>query len=382
METRESSVLVRVAGLVACAMVALPMAPGFTERPEQILNPRNALGLGGIALFGALFWLITSERPLSRRTQLVLVALQSVLALAIGPLLDNSLTGILLVLTATQLAELLPLRQALAWLAVQTLGFSAFLAFVGTDTWVNFAVSLAFGGFQVFGLHSSITTLRERRGREDLARVNAELLATRKLLEDSSRAAERVRISHELHDVMGHHLTALSLSLEAARHAPASDTARHVETAQGLTKKMLQEVRDVVGQLREAAPIDLAGALEQLAAGTERPRVHLAFPGGLRIDDPERAHALLRCAQEVLTNAVRHSGARNLWLELAQGPDGLELRARDDGRGAGGVRPGNGLTGMRERLEGLGGRLAVDSTPGDGFRVTAWLPLSPAGALP
>jgi signal transduction histidine kinase len=106
-------------------------------------------------------------------------------------------------------------------------------------------------------------------------------------------------------------------------------------------------------------------------------------PDDLRLDDPERAHALLRCAQEVLTNAVRHAGARNVWLELAGGPEGLELRARDDGRGAEAVRSGNGLNGMRERLEALGGRLAVESGPGRGFQVTAWLPISPfRGALP
>jgi signal transduction histidine kinase len=374
MKTRED-LLARAAGLVACFVVGVPTGLELLHQPERILQPATAFSLTGVVLFGLLFWIATSERTRASGWRLAMLAVQTLLVVTLTIFIHNGLTSILMVLVAAQIAELLPVRAAVTWLALQTVVVGWILYRV-THMELQYAVvdSLAFAGFQVFAFHHSLTTLRERRGREELTRVNAELLATRKLLEDSSRAAERLRISRELHDGMGHHLTALSLSLEAARHAPEGEKAKHVGTAQGLTKRMLQEVRDVVGQLREGAPIDLAGALAELAAGIERPAVHLSFPGDLRIDDPEHAHALLRCAQEVLTNAVRHAAARNLWLELVQGPDGLELRARDDGRGAGTVRSGNGLTGMRERLEQLGGRLAVESTPGSGFQVRAWLP--------
>lgn len=373
--TNRGEFLTRVAGLVACCVVGLPVAFELADRPDRLNQPAAWLSLAAILLCGALFWIVTSERDLAPGWRLAMVAVQSLLAVAITFTVDRGLTGILLVVAVTQIAELLPLRLTLAWLALQTAAVGCVLLYA-TGMSFRYALvnSLAFAGFQIFALYHTLTTHRERRGREELARVNAELLATRKLLEDSSRAAERVRISRDLHDGMGHHLTALSLSLEAARHAPAGDKSQHVGTAQGITKRMLQEVRDVVGRLRETDPIDLAGAFAELAAGIERPVVHLSFPEELRIDDPERAHALLRCAQEILTNAVRHAAARNLWLELAQGPEGLELRARDDGRGAGMVRPGNGLTGMRERLEQLGGRLAFESVPGSGFQVKAWLP--------
>ncbi len=374
MKTR-GDLLVRLAGLVACLVVGLPIGLDVADQPELLFQPVTGFSLAAIVLCGLLFWIVTSDRDFAPGWRIAMMAVQTLLAVGLTLSVQNGLTSILLVVTIAQAAELLPLRAAVSWLMLQTAAIGGVLVY-GTHLEPRYALvnCLAFAGFQVFALHHALTTARERRGREELARVNAELLATRRLLEDSSRAAERVRISRELHDVMGHHLTALSLSLEAARHAPEGEKARHVETAQGLTKRMLQEVRGVVGQLREADPIDLAGALAELAAGIERPTVHLSFPGELRIDDPERAHALLRCAQEILTNAVRHASARNLWLELAQGPDGLELRARDDGRGAGAVRPGNGLTGMRERLEQLGGRLAFESIPGSGFQVRAWLP--------
>lgn len=152
-----------------------------------------------------------------------------------------------------------------------------------------------------------------------------------------------------------------------------------VETSQGLTRRLLGEVRQVVGRLRdEGSPApDLADALAALALGIERPRLHLAVPEPLRrLADPRHTATLLRCAQEIVTNAARHSGADNLWLELAVADGGLALIGRDDGAGALGqaVELGHGLRGMGERVERLGGTLTLDTQPGEGFQVRAWLP--------
>ncbi len=91
--------------------------------------------------------------------------------------------------------------------------------------------------------------------------------------------------------------------------------------------------------------------------------------------DPGRAQVLLRCAQEVITNSVRHAEARNLWVRLRPEGAGVELRARDDGRGVEKFVPGNGLIGMRERLRALGGALDVITAAGKGFSLRAWMPL-------
>ena len=96
----------------------------------------------------------------------------------------------------------------------------------------------------------------------------------------------------------------------------------------------------------------------------------------LAIDDPTRAHTVLRCVQEIITNAIRHSAAGNLWIELARTDTGVAIRARDDGRGAKEIRPGHGLTGMRERLEQVGGQLEIETQAAKGFRLNAWIPLS------
>ena len=95
----------------------------------------------------------------------------------------------------------------------------------------------------------------------------------------------------------------------------------------------------------------------------------------MKLYDSEHAHALVRCVQEIVTNSVRHSRTDNLWIELIKADHRLEVRARDDGRGAPVFREGQGLSGMRTRLEQLGGRLDIDATPSQGFRLNAVLPL-------
>jgi signal transduction histidine kinase len=120
----------------------------------------------------------------------------------------------------------------------------------------------------------------------------------------------------------------------------------------------------------------LAQALRTLAAGIAAPEIHLLIAEDLAIDDPMRAHTVLRCVQEIITNAMRHAVAENLWIELARTDNGITIRARDDGRGAKEVQPGRGLTGMRERLEQVGGTLEIETQPAKGFRIAAWMPVS------
>jgi signal transduction histidine kinase len=193
----------------------------------------------------------------------------------------------------------------------------------------------AYAGFQFFAYGAAAIAEREARSRRELARVNAELQAMQELLQGATRLAERVRIAREIHDAVGHHLTALSLNLEVA-----------------------------------------ANLAEGLAEGLPTPRVRLSIPDGLEVRDPALAHTVFRCVQEAVKNAVRHSGAKNLWIGVEWGPHGLEVTAADDGCGAEGPSLGNGLRGMRERLERLGGTLELDTAPRAGFKLRALLPIA------
>jgi signal transduction histidine kinase len=166
----------------------------------------------------------------------------------------------------------------------------------------------------------------------------------------------------------------MSLNLEAAAHQTEGRARESVRTAQSLARTLLGDVREIAGTLKADAAVDLGAELARLAREVPSPRIHLSLPGELHLDPPALAGTLLRCAQEIVTNAIRHGAARNLWIELAAGPGGLSLSARDDGRGVRDVQAGVGLEGIRRRVEELGGSLAIESGPGAGFALVALLP--------
>jgi signal transduction histidine kinase len=210
--------------------------------------------------------------------------------------------------------------------------------------------------------------------RADLAETNEELRAAQSRLRSTAEAGERLRISRELHDLVGHQLSALALELEVAAHLADGDAASHVDRARRTAKDLLSDVRRAVGRLR-ATPGGVSAAVGTVT-GIAKPEVHLDIDDDLDFDDPERANALVRCVQEIVTNTVRHAAADQLWITVARTGDEVTVRARDDGCGAASIRPGNGLTGMRERLEGLDGTLAYGNGADGGFTVTARLPAS------
>jgi len=265
---------------------------------------------------------------------------------------------------------------ALIWLLV--FSFGADFGGRGIDRLIEALIfGLAAVGFQVFAAASTVLALNEGRARTNLARANAELTATRELLAETSRTAERIRISRDLHDTLGHHLTALSLQLDVATRLSTGKAADHIQQAHAITRLLLSDVRDVVSTLRESSKLDLAEAIRALAVQPIGARVNVEVSAPLEIEDPARAEALLRAVQEVLTNTARHAQASNLWLRVAMSPTGVTLHARDDGRGAKTFTMGNGLRGMRERFEQFGGRVDAAPGPDAGFEVRAIMPLPP-----
>jgi signal transduction histidine kinase len=216
---------------------------------------------------------------------------------------------------------------------------------------------------------------READTARALAQTNRELRSAQAIIANNVRGAERLRISRELHDAWGHELTALGLQLEIASHLTELGRATdHVMQAKGLARALLAKVRDVVAALREAERCDLKDALEALAQSVPTPAIHVDIAPDLQVG-PDQAHALMRCAQEAVTNAVKHAQASNLWLQVTSDGEGVGLLARNDGS----ARPtapssGSGLLGMRERVQSLGGKLTVRTRDDLGFTVDAWLP--------
>lgn len=286
-------------------------------------------------------------------------------------------TAVLLVVTTGVSAYSVAPRWTFALIAAQ----SALIGFVAQGAGAPLVqatlVAVLYTGLQVCTVLGIWTHQRELRARTELAAAHAELAeahaelrAASAAMADASRTAERLRIARDLHDVVGHQLTALALELEVAGHRATPPAATHVANARRIARDLLADVRAAVGELRDPA-VPLRMALEEVAADLPRPWVHVEVADDVEVD-PARATALVRCAQELATNAARHAGAEHLWIRVEAVDGRTVLRARDDGRGAAEIRLGNGLQGMRERLEQLGGAVTFD--PGPGFAVVAEVP--------
>jgi signal transduction histidine kinase len=130
----------------------------------------------------------------------------------------------------------------------------------------------------------------------------------------------------------------------------------------------------VAGELRKHDGIDLHASIEALTRQLPGPEFSVEIAEDARVGSVQAAEALLRCAQEAITNAVRHGRPRHVAIHCARRGGAVELSVRDDGALHPDLRFGNGLTGMRERLEALGGCLRVAPADGRGVELIAQLP--------
>ena len=334
--------------------------------------PVSPLWLGSFTLFAAalLSAMVLRPRP---RLKWALLFTQVMAVAAMAYIASWAMMSSFLIVVAWQVAMATGPVRALAWVSLQMLLVTGVIA-VAPRPDLCWVLGKSFA-LQLFFVFAAQALRQEARTRRALARTNRELRAAQAVIADYARDAERLRISRELHDAWGHELTALGLQLEIASHVTDQRRANdHVRQAKRLAGDLLGKVRDVVSTLREEGRCDLKDALGALAQSVPVPAVHVDVAPDLRVS-PDQAHALMRCAQEAVTNAVRHAKAANLWLQVSADGDGVRLVARDDGKAPAVVSaPGSGLLGMRERLESLGGRLAVQAGAGLGFTIDAWLP--------
>ncbi len=368
----------RVGGLLLWGAVGCQTL--FSDRLDvkDFLSRYQEVWLACHAVFGLAFWENTRDEGSRRLSTLVLMGLQSAIALGTLFMSGSPMIAFLLMVVAGQLAVLETKGVRGTFLAFHTLGIALAVRYEGIlQTIFLVAFYLVFQAF-VDGLFQDV--LAGIRARRDLLRAHAELRETRDLLAQSSQLAERLRISRELHDLLGHRLTALNLNLEVLSHLTEGRALQHATRAQMLAKLLLGDVRAAVSAIRAEPGLSLDASLSALVQEIPHPRIHLDIPAGLGLEDPDRAHALLRCVQEIVTNAVRHSGAENLWIEVVRGGNEVKVQARDDGRGVASLQPGNGLTGLSRRLADLGGTLELASTAGEGFRAAVRIPVS--GRIP
>ena len=221
---------------------------------------------------------------------------------------------------------------------------------------------------------------------EEAIRLSTDLQRSRERLV-TAREEERRRLRRDLHDGLGPQLASLSMKAEAARDLIYEDSARSealLEEITAQTQEAVTDVRRLVYGLRPPALDDLglSGALRVQAAHGDHHglRVSVEAPQSLPPLPAAVEVAAYRIAQEAITNAARHAGARNCTVNISpdKGAEILRLEVTDDGRGIPeDRRAGVGLSSMRERAGELGGSCTVEAVSPGGTRVVAVLPLAP-----
>jgi signal transduction histidine kinase len=234
--------------------------------------------------------------------------------------------------------------------------------------------------------------LAERQSREHLAIANEQLRAYALRIEDQAALQERNRIARDIHDSLGHALTALNIQLETALKLGKANPERahsFLAEAKRLGSTALQEVRRSISTLR-ADPLEgktLEAAIYSLTQGFQRatgiaPHCLIQLPFNLPM---EVNIAIYRIVQESLTNICKYAidpesvAILRVEILLESMPSAMHLTIRDNGRGfhTDRNRTGFGLQGMRERTMALGGRFDLRSSVGNGCEISVQIPLSP-----
>jgi two-component system sensor histidine kinase DesK len=208
-----------------------------------------------------------------------------------------------------------------------------------------------------------------------IARANRELRATREELARLAVAEERLRISRDLHDLLGHSLSVIALKSELARKLVEREPERaaaELDDIQSVTRDALAGVREAVqGYRRLSLADELEGARRALAAAG----IDCSL-GESPFELPEDVDAVLAWAvREGATNVIRHSGAQHCAIRVDANGDRAAIEIEDDGNGMVDGGAGSGLSGLRERAQRLRGELEAGGRPEGGFRLRLTVPL-------
>ena len=283
-------------------------------------------------------------------------------ALVIG---DRPDWGILFIFLAVVSGARLPEPQSVVALVLCAGLATGTMLIGGSEGWTALSVGLSAGGIGFLFLLIS-----------RLARAYDELRAAQEELAQAAVNEERLRFARDLHDLLGHSLSVISLKAQlAGRLLPdqPAEAAVHVGDLETVSREALQEVRAAVaGYARPTLAGELAGARTALEAAGIEPRLDAT------VDLPEDVEELLAwTVREGTTNVLRHSGASMARIMVAGGGPNAAVEIVDDGGGADGDDDGRGLAGLRERASRLGGSVDAGPLPdGGGFRLRVEVPLA------
>lgn len=239
----------------------------------------------------------------------------------------------------------------------------------------SFLLNISFGALMVVVALLMLSLIAEQKLRLEQERLSKEV-------QQLATELERTRIAREIHDSLGHTLTSLKIQLEVSRRFSQRDQARSQEAlgiAEQLASRSLTDVRMALQSIRNA-DFDLKEAIASLIEEVnESGSLKIQFNDNQQNIDPRRGYQLFRIVQECITNTLKHAQASIVTINLRPQEGGVEVEVKDNGLGiadAASKGDGFGLKGIKERVAALQGRCSIESSPGQGTTVKAWIPVT------
>jgi signal transduction histidine kinase len=375
----------------AAVLAVISVGALWIEPPDQSDTLRSVDALGVLLA-------LASSLPLAwRRSHALRVfGFLAIPAIALELLTYSNAGPITVLIALYTVASVCDRRRSLTALAVT----GAAVLVVLIASWDELTAIDVIANYLVFGtawiLGDNVRTRRQYVAELEEKAVRME--AEREAQAQRAAAAERTRIARELHDVVAHSVSVMTVQAGAARRVldqagADPDVREALATVEATGREALAELRRAVGVLREDD--ESAGTAPQPGVADLPALVARAREAGLSVElevegEPRPLPSgvdlsAYRIAQEAITNAIKHAGPALARVLVRYGADALEVQVVDDGRGAAAdpAPPGggNGLVGMRERVALFGGELRAGPRPGGGYEVKARLPFSAASPV-
>lgn len=357
-------------GWILALAVSCIAEPGFAWSSPRSQAVIALFGVFAIALVGNLTGIKVAEKSVTPKTW---VLLQFLAMLGITMLSMTAASVVLLVLLASQLPTAFRFIHASIALATANIIVALIVAWrFGATELLQHVVHL---GFQLFAFFAMTLAAAHRSGHMKLRESARELRAMQAVLLQSERQNERLRISRDLHDALGHKLTALSLRMELASMMNPSGAAFEIKGMRDLCQSLSADIRNAVTNYRNASRTELRDLVQTVSEHFPDFAIRLFGGEHMLIENGTTIETIIRLLQEMVTNAVKHGGANELMVDVTADAHVVRFEMRDNGKGCQELVAGYGLTGMLERIEALGGRFDA-SIVDDRLHTTLTIPQS------
>lgn len=285
------------------------------------------------------------------------LVLQALAAIALNFTMDQRFLAIYTIVLAAQLPQFLRLGWGLSCTCLIMVCYFCIWHFYWNSS-AALIETLLWSTFHLFSLFFGHVLNREQEQKEQAIALNKELRGTQSLLQEAAKQDERLRIARDLHDRIGHQLTALSIQLDVLRRSCPQPQRQQAENSYTLAQELLQSIRSTVSDVRDNHSMDIAVALRALFEDLPGIEVQLDWPANVQMDSLQQAQALFYCVQEAITNTLKHTQATYLHIQARLVNGRIQASVKDNGQYPETLEPGNGFKGMAERMASINGKFS------------------------